>query len=1050
MSMLRFVIFSSLFAVSTVFAGVNVSIVPQQTLPTDVVAGQSVVALYTVTNNTNLTLQNVLAKTLSQCNTNLPVSVSQSTDTNNTSYPYPLCSTTGTALAPGGQCTLKLLVNDTFQKGFALCFNNFPYQNNTASPLNVTQGAPNVHIDFTTNSGARAADNVITVPTDGTPVDITLYTSISSNSPANNVNIDLSAFGGAVSVVSRTGCDSFSASSSCTIAIAANQTFNANTAFIQGGNTNQLPITLQPPSVDSIQLSMFVGTGSILFTEPNQSGQKIMAFATDPATNGIEVDIATNELPSGVTSDSPSCVTQDIDGNNQVYHGVCYVTLTASEQAYGSSNVTISSSSSNVLPPSSPPTVAVEPSTLTINSGDSGNPIGLNPNQANQLIEIQNNGPFDWVNRTLNTADTNVATVNMDPQQTTCLSSNSIPVNGTCQVALTTPSTVTSDATTTLQAGGNIDPNPTTDSIYIKGPLIATLNPSPAVFTTPSSIITLHLENIDTVDITNLSVAFTNGSSTIHAVNISNPCTTITSENNCDVTLTASPSSWGSDSLTVSYTVNNVSKSLMTSDVSVDNTSLTLTGTGVSGSTIILQANQHTDQTFTITPAQFNWIAADLVFAPSQNSNFFSTTCNTDISTTSPCTVTFNTAGVSTLPSSTLTATHTALNNNNIDTTQWMVAMAPPPVWSPQQITGTSNYILSNASCVGGSVSPLCVVTADSTAFSFSARPYSYSSTQPTTDWSSALLISSLPADVNLIACLPDKSFCLSTVGNAQTYYVDNPAQGLNSWTQGSIISNTNPLEMSNTACTSTDSGIACAASGLVGITIELYLTTDPKNQSTNWQVQDINDGAQPGGVSCPDKQLCVATSNFNAYTINPSDNNPSWTATSIQTTGSAYTLPSLLSCNGTSPNYFCAVIILMGVDLPYLNNFYISNGSVSQWTLSSSNIDDSAIRGLSCPDTHLCVAVDVSGNVLTNSDPTTIGSQWVKNSVAPGLGGFVSVSCTGTSPDYLCVAVLPFTGEVYVSTNPTATNPNWVRSSEQRKRKDFLNDLLNLVTGRH
>jgi hypothetical protein len=59
-------------------------------------------------------------------------------------------------------------------------------------------------------------------------------------------------------------------------------------------------------------------------------------------------------------------------------------------------------------------------------------------------------------------------------------------------------------------------------------------------------------------------------------------------------------------------------------------------------------------------------------------------------------------------------------------------------------------------------------------------------------------------------------------------------------------------------------------------------------------------------------------------------------------------------------------------------------------------NADD--LSGVSCPSTHLCVAVDQSGNVLSTGSPLGGLAQWHVTSLHPGRGTaeLTGVSCPG------------------------------------------------------
>jgi uncharacterized membrane protein YgcG len=77
------------------------------------------------------------------------------------------------------------------------------------------------------------------------------------------------------------------------------------------------------------------------------------------------------------------------------------------------------------------------------------------------------------------------------------------------------------------------------------------------------------------------------------------------------------------------------------------------------------------------------------------------------------------------------------------------------------------------------------------------------------------------------------------------------------------------------------------------------------------------------------------------------------------------------------------------------------------------------AITGVSCPTTGLCVAVDHSGDVLTATDPTGGAGTWIR--AADVANYFDGVSCPSTK---LCVAIGG--GSIATSTDPTGGASAW------------------------
>ncbi|HWX46343.1 MAG TPA: hypothetical protein VNY52_13615 [Solirubrobacteraceae bacterium] len=96
------------------------------------------------------------------------------------------------------------------------------------------------------------------------------------------------------------------------------------------------------------------------------------------------------------------------------------------------------------------------------------------------------------------------------------------------------------------------------------------------------------------------------------------------------------------------------------------------------------------------------------------------------------------------------------------------------------------------------------------------------------------------------------------------------------------------------------------------------------------------------------------------------------------------------------------------------------TEGPAANW--SKSEIDGTtALTGISCATTTPCVAVDGSGNVLASANPAAGG--WPSSPRDAGLE-LVSVACAG-APASVCVA-MDSAGDALASANPTAPAPTW------------------------
>jgi hypothetical protein len=139
--------------------------------------------------------------------------------------------------------------------------------------------------------------------------------------------------------------------------------------------------------------------------------------------------------------------------------------------------------------------------------------------------------------------------------------------------------------------------------------------------------------------------------------------------------------------------------------------------------------------------------------------------------------------------------------------------------------------------------------------------------------------------------------------------------------------------------------------------------------------------------VSCPSESLCVATGSQNVI------------ASSTNPTGGVGAWKVVYAGEGTDE---------IGPSGPV--------GPVRQ------------IQGVSCPTTHLCVAVTALGQIYATTNPTGPASSWNVTEV-PSEGGnthLYGVSCPTAS---LCVAVSgrrANRGKVFTSTNPTGGPETW------------------------
>jgi hypothetical protein len=188
----------------------------------------------------------------------------------------------------------------------------------------------------------------------------------------------------------------------------------------------------------------------------------------------------------------------------------------------------------------------------------------------------------------------------------------------------------------------------------------------------------------------------------------------------------------------------------------------------------------------------------------------------------------------------------------------------------------------------------------------------------------------------------------------------------------------------------------------------DVVWSSNPAGGSRTWDIAKVDGGYELSGLACPSTSLCVAvdaagnvvtsqnpTGGQSAWTVAKIDSSP--TQTNTDTAG-----PVLLrgvSCPSTG---LCVAVDADGNALASTN----PTGGPAAWTLTHADTDSSfgcsggglscqpPLVGVSCPSTGLCAAVDFSGNVLTTHQPTAPG-PW---SSTPTDGGQLSslwgISC--------------------------------------------------------
>ncbi len=96
--------------------------------------------------------------------------------------------------------------------------------------------------------------------------------------------------------------------------------------------------------------------------------------------------------------------------------------------------------------------------------------------------------------------------------------------------------------------------------------------------------------------------------------------------------------------------------------------------------------------------------------------------------------------------------------------------------------------------------------------------------------------------------------------------------------------------------------------------------------------------------------------------------------------------------------------------------------GAAPALSWSAAKIDETALTGVSCASSSLCVAVDRKGHALVSTSPAGGSSTWHATAEIPEAGALTSVSCPSGS---LCVAV-DEGNKAAISTNPVGGTSTW------------------------
>ncbi|HWF56410.1 MAG TPA: hypothetical protein VG223_17355 [Solirubrobacteraceae bacterium] len=219
----------------------------------------------------------------------------------------------------------------------------------------------------------------------------------------------------------------------------------------------------------------------------------------------------------------------------------------------------------------------------------------------------------------------------------------------------------------------------------------------------------------------------------------------------------------------------------------------------------------------------------------------------------------------------------------------------------------------------------------------------------------------------------------------------------------------------------------------------QVLWSTDPAGGPGAWHAADVDGGNEMTSVSCPSTTLCVAVDGAGNVVTSPDPTGgpAEWavakfdpSATQNNTDNAGAVLVRGVSCPSTG---LCVAVDAAG-------NALISTdptGGAGAWVIDHADTDTSfgctgtgltcqpPLVGISCPSTAQCAAVDFSGNLLTTVSPTTLVPWTSVPTYGGGLSSLYGISCPTVS---FCEAVDGTTGHA-ITVNPATPNQQFARA---------------------
>ncbi len=212
--------------------------------------------------------------------------------------------------------------------------------------------------------------------------------------------------------------------------------------------------------------------------------------------------------------------------------------------------------------------------------------------------------------------------------------------------------------------------------------------------------------------------------------------------------------------------------------------------------------------------------------------------------------------------------------------------------------------------------------------------------------------------------------------------------------------------------------GMSCPTTRLcIGVTFDdrVVSSTDPAGGATAWKIVERSGEKERHthmtGISCPSPTLCIAVAYGSRIvsSTNPTGDASAWTEVEL---GDRFDFRGV-SCPSVS---FCAAVDNEGAIVTSSN----PTGPASAWQFVGRPGGPGSLNGISCPSLDLCVTGN-AGYMITSTEPARDAGSWTARAAGTGLP-VKGVSCPTTSA---CAAV-DNNSDAMVSTDPTGGAAAW------------------------